>query len=133
MLLVTLSIVAISSCPVTAWPGNPKVSYALKVSALLGEPHQGRGEVGQVGPGVLDVERPGIGEAAASDVLRDHQIEPGAAAAAEEIAGAKDDGAHAAVAGLADALLDLDAHAALARGGLHRRASHRARGGMPRP
>ena len=38
---------------------------APKLAALLGEPHQRRREVRQVGPGVLDVERARIGEAAA--------------------------------------------------------------------
>ena len=101
--------------------GKPERLERAEARALLGEPHQGRREIRQVGPGVLDVERPGIGQAAALDLLGDHQIEPRAAAAAEEIAGAQHDGAHAAVAGLADALLDLDAHRALAGGRLHRR------------
>ena len=43
---------------------------------LLGEPHQGRREIRQIGPRVLDAERPRIGEAAACDVFGDHQIEP---------------------------------------------------------
>src|SRR4029079_15208456 len=55
------------------------------------------------------------------DVLGDDEIEPRAAAAAVEIAGAQNDRAHAAVASLLDTLLDLDAHAALARGRMHRR------------
>ena len=71
---------------------------------------------------MFDVERPGIGEAVALHVLGDHQIEPGADPPAVEVAGAQHDGAHAAVAGLLDAVLDLDAHGSLARGGPHRRA-----------
>ena len=67
------------------------------------------------------VERSGIGQAAAADLLGDHEVEPGSAPAAEKISGAQDDGAHAALGGLRHAILDRDAQLPLARRRPHRR------------
>ena len=75
-----------------------------------------------------NVERTGISETAARDVLGDHKVEPGTVSSAEEIPRAQNDRAHAAVACLLDAPLDLDAHLALARGRLHRGALVKHRG-----
>ena len=93
-----------------------------ELRAPLGKPHQRRGVVGQIGPGMHDVERAGIGQALPRHLLADHKVEPGAEPAAVEVSGAQHDRAHAAVGRFLDALLDLDPHRALARGRMHRRA-----------
>ena len=99
--------------------------------ANRGKPHHGRGEVRHVGPFMHEIERTRIGDAALRKVLGDHEVEPGAAPGAEKIAGAQDDGAHAALGGFPHALLDDDAQLSLARGRPHRRrlVEHRRHAG----
>ena len=54
-----------------------------------------------------DVERAWIGELVLGKLLDQDQVEPGAAAAPEEISGAQDDGAHAAIRRFTQAQLHL--------------------------
>ena len=80
--------------------------------------HEGPGEVGQVGPGVRQVEGAGIDQPALRQVLGNRQVEPGALTGPIEIPGAQDDGAKAARLGAgAHLALEGGAQPALGVGG----------------
>ena len=95
---------------------------------VLSEPVADRGEldqradvVRQVGPFMHDVERTRIGDLVLGELLDQDKVEPRAAPAPEEVAGAQHDRAHAAIGGFAQPQLDIVPQLALARGRLHRR------------
>src|SRR5262249_57787484 len=48
-------------------------------------------EIGQIGPFVNQVERPGIGDTAAADLLGEHEVEPRASSAATQVSRAQND------------------------------------------
>src|SRR5262244_971474 len=50
-------------------------------------------EIGQIGPFVNQVERPGIGDTAAVDLLGEHEVEPRASSAAIKVSRAQNDDA----------------------------------------
>ncbi len=102
-------------------PGKSEALERRELDALPRQRHQRVGEVRQIGPFVHHIRGARVGEAGAVDILRHHEIEPRAAPRAVIVARAQKDRAHAAVARLAHALLDLDAHLALA----HRRVLRR--------
>src|SRR5262245_4570344 len=72
-------------------------------------------EIGQIGPFVHQVERPGIGEAAAADLLGEHEVEPRASSAAIKISRAHNDDACTALGCFRHAIFDRHSQLSLPR------------------
>ena len=93
-----------------------------------GRRHEGARQIGQVGPGVRPVQRPGIHQLACAQRLGDHEVQPAAGAPAEEVAGPNHHAVQAASGALRQQRLDLAADASLAGGRVLHRVLRQHRG-----